>query len=78
MSNLVGSLGGIRQWIESIIDTTKEQLSLARQGGRTLEGVWARVCQRLLTLAIGVLHNWQHGQRGRNFTPMATETESLT
>ena len=64
----LGKLGGIRQWIESIIDTTKGQLSLERHGGRTLDGVWARICQRVLALAIGVWHNWQHGQPGRNFT----------
>ena len=63
-----GSLGSVRQWIESIIDTTKGQLSLERHGGRTLAGVWARICQRVLALAIGVWHNWQHGQPGRNFT----------
>ena len=64
-----GSLGSIRQWIESIIDTTKGQLSLERHGGRTLNGVWARICQRVLALAIGTWHNWHIGQPGRNFTP---------
>jgi hypothetical protein len=64
----LGSLGGVRQWIESIIDTTKGQLSLERHGGRTLEGVWARVCQRVLALAAGVWHNWQIGAPGRSFT----------
>ncbi len=63
-----GSLGGVRQWIESIIDTIKGQLSLERHGGRTLDGVWARICQRLLALAIGVWHNWQLGKPGRGFT----------
>jgi len=63
-----GSLGGVRQWIESIIGTVKGQLSLERHGGRTLEGVWARICQRVLALAIGVWHNWQLGQPGRGFT----------
>jgi hypothetical protein len=63
-----GNLGGIRQWIESIIQTTKAQLSLERHGGRTLEGVWARICQRILALAIGVWNNWQIGQPGRSFT----------
>ena len=63
-----GSLGGIRQWIESIIDTAKGQLSLERHGGRTLAGVWARICQRVLALATGVWHNWQTGQPGRSFT----------
>jgi hypothetical protein len=64
----VGSLGGVRQWIESIIDTTKGQLNLERHGGRTLDGVWARICQRVLALAIGVWNNWQIGQPGRSFT----------
>lgn len=63
-----GSLSSIRQWIESIIDTSKGQLSLERHGARTLAGVWARVCQRILTLAIGVWHNWQIGSPGRSFT----------
>jgi len=63
-----GSLGGVRQWIESIIDTAKGQLSLERHGGRTPDGVWTRVCQRVLALAAGVWHNWQLGQPGRGFT----------
>lgn len=63
-----GSLGAVRQWIESIIDTTKGQLSLERHGGRTLAGVWARICQRVLALAIGVWHNWHTGDPGRSFT----------
>jgi hypothetical protein len=54
-----GKLGGIRQWIESIIDTTKGQLSLELHGGHIPEGVWARVCQRILALAVGVWHSWQ-------------------
>ena len=63
-----GDLGGIRQWIESIIETTKDKLLLERHGGRTLQGVWARICQRVLALAIGVWNNWQLGQPGRSFT----------
>ena len=63
-----GNLSGVRQWIESIIDTTKGQLSLERHGGRTLDGVWSRICQRILALAIGVWNNWQTGQPGRHFT----------
>jgi hypothetical protein len=53
----LGNLGGVRQWIESIIAQLKHQLSLERHGGRTLAGVAARVCQRLLALATGVWHN---------------------
>jgi hypothetical protein len=33
-----GSLGGMRQWIESVIDTLKDQLGLERHGGRILGG----------------------------------------
>jgi hypothetical protein len=52
-------LGGIRQWIESIYETTKSQLSLEQHGGHIPEGVWARVCQpRVLALAAGVWHSW--------------------
>lgn len=54
-----GKLGGIRQWIESINDTLKGQLSLELHGGHIPEGVWVRVCQRILALAAGVWHSWQ-------------------
>jgi hypothetical protein len=53
-----GKLGGMRQWIESVYDTVKGQLSLEAHGGHIPEGVWARVCQRVLALAAGVWHNW--------------------
>ncbi len=43
-----GSIGWIRQWIESVNDTLKGQLDLERYGGRTPEGTYARVTQRLL------------------------------
>ena len=63
-----GSLGGIRQWIESIIETTKGQLSLERHGARTLPGLIARIAQRLLALAAGCWHNWLVANPGRHFT----------
>jgi hypothetical protein len=56
-----GSLGGIRQWIESIFDTLKDQLGLERHGAHTPQGLWVRVAQRLLALAAGVWFNWQLG-----------------
>jgi hypothetical protein len=56
-----GSLGGVRQWIEAIIDTLKDQLGLERHGARTVHGVWVRIAQRLLALAAGVWFNWQLG-----------------
>ena len=46
-----GSLGGIRQWIESTFNTLKDQLSLERHGARTLPGLITRIGRRLLTLA---------------------------
>ena len=56
-----GSLGGIRQWIESIINTLKDQLGLEHHGAHTPQGLWVRVAQRLLALAAGIWFNWQLG-----------------
>jgi len=56
-----GPLGGMRQWIESVISTLKDQLGLEQHRGRTLGGVFVRVAQRLLALATAVWFNWQHG-----------------
>lgn len=61
-----GSLGGVRQWIESAFDTLKDQLSLERHGGRTLAGVVSRVARRLLALAAAILHNWSIGGARRS------------
>ena len=47
-----GSIGWIRQWIESVNDTLKGQLDLERHGGRTTAGVYARIAQRLLAMAV--------------------------
>jgi Transposase DDE domain len=63
-----GSLGGIRQWIESTFDTLKDQLSLERHGGRTLTGLVSRIARRLLALTAALLHNWHTGQPGRHLT----------
>jgi hypothetical protein len=64
-----GKLGGVRQWIESIINTTKSQLSLELHGGHIPDGVWTRICQRVLTLAAGVWHSWQLWETGLIETP---------
>ena len=64
-----GKLGGMRQWIESIYQTTKSQLSLEDHGGHIPEGVWARICQRILALAAGVWHNWLLWDAGHLDTP---------
>lgn len=69
-----GKLGGIRQWIESIYQTTKSQLSLEHHGGHIPQGVWTRICLRVLALAAGVWHSWQLWEArltaapGRHFT----------
>jgi hypothetical protein len=63
-----GGLGGVRQWIESIIDTLKGQLSLEQHGARTMSGLHTRIAQRLLALAAGLWHNWQIGDPGRHLT----------
>ena len=61
-----GSLGGIRQWIESAFATCKGQLSLERHGGRSLAGLVSRIARRLLALAACIWHNWMLGTPGRS------------
>jgi hypothetical protein len=56
-----GNLGGVRQWIESVNQTLKGQLTLEDHGGRTITGVLTRVAQRLLAMATGIWHNWTTG-----------------
>lgn len=64
-----GKLGGIRQWIESIFDTLKGQLTLEQHGGRTTDGVYARVAARLFAMAAGIWHNWRiNAPRKRSLT----------
>lgn len=63
-----GSLGGVRQWIESVIDTVKGQLSLERHGAHTMPGLHTRIAQRLLALAACLWHNWGVGDPGRSLT----------
>lgn len=62
-----GSLGPVRQWIESTFWTCKGQLCLERHGGRTVLGVCVRVALRLLALTAGLVHNQQIGDPGRHF-----------
>jgi hypothetical protein len=47
----------VRQLIESVNDTLKGQLDLELHGGRTIDGVTARVAQRLLALTAAIWHN---------------------
>lgn len=53
-----GTLGGVRQWIESVYDTLKGQLGLERHGARTPHGAATRIAQRLLALSAAIWHNW--------------------
>jgi Transposase DDE domain len=66
-----GSLGRVRQWIESVFWTCKGQLGLERHGARTLAGLCARVGARLLALAAGLWHNWELGEPGRHLSAYA-------
>jgi hypothetical protein len=40
----------LRQRVEAVIWTLKNQLGLERHGGRSPAGLWARIVQRLLAL----------------------------
>ncbi|GAA3767887.1 transposase [Salinactinospora qingdaonensis] len=50
--------GWLRQRIEAIIWTLKNQLGLERHNARTTEGLWTRVCQRICALNAAIWHNW--------------------
>jgi len=52
----------IRQLIESVNDTLKGQLDLELHGGRSIDGVAARVGQRILALTAAIWHNRATGQ----------------
>ncbi|MGH3404470.1 MAG: transposase [Streptosporangiaceae bacterium] len=51
----------LRQRVEAIIWTLKNQLGPERHGGRVPAGLWARVLQRLLALNAAIWHNWMIG-----------------
>lgn len=52
----------VRQLIESVNDTLKGQLDLELHGGRSFDGVAARIAQRLLALTAAIWHNRATGQ----------------
>jgi len=52
---------GLRQRVEAVIWTLKNQLGLGRHGGRLPAGLWARIIQRLLALNACIWHNWLIG-----------------
>jgi hypothetical protein len=51
----------LRQRVEAIIWTLKNQLGLEHHGGRVPARLWVRVVQRLLALNAAIWHNWQIG-----------------
>ena len=51
----------LRQRVEAIIWTLKNQLGLERHGGRVPAGLRARMLQRLLALNACIWHNWMIG-----------------
>jgi hypothetical protein len=60
-----GNLAGMRQWIEAIYATLKDQLHLERHRGRTPEGVFTRIAQRLLAMAACIWNNWRTQPEGK-------------
>jgi hypothetical protein len=50
--------GWLRQRIEAIIWTLKNQLGLEQHGARVPTGLWTRIVQRLLALNTVIWHNW--------------------
>jgi hypothetical protein len=52
----------VRQLIESVNDTLKGQLDLELHGGRSIEGVGARIAQRILAMTAAIWHNRATGQ----------------
>ena len=49
----------LRQRIEAVIWTLKNQLGLERHNARTTDGLWTRISQRILALNAAIWHNWQ-------------------
>jgi hypothetical protein len=52
----------VRQLVESIYDTLKGQLDLELHGGRSIDGVGARIGQRILAMTAAIWHNRITGQ----------------
>ena len=67
----------LRQRVEAIIWTLKNQLGLERHGGRVPAGLWARIVQRLLALNAAIWFNWQIGAPVKR-SLIATTTELPT
>jgi hypothetical protein len=76
----LGKLGGIGQWIDSVYNTTKSQLSLEDQGERTSR-TSAHASANVLAPAAGVSHSWQLWEagiiHGPGRTSLTTSTEPV-
>ena len=64
-------IGWIRQRIESIVNSLKDQLHLERHGGRTPAGLLARVTARILALCACINLNQHLGRPSRELTAYA-------
>jgi hypothetical protein len=64
-------IGFIRQWIESIVQTLKDQLRLERHLARTPEGLFARIVARVVALRAAIHLNWQSGEPTRALSAYA-------
>jgi hypothetical protein len=58
-------IGFIRQRIESIVQTLKDQLLLERHLAKTPAGLLCRVVARVLALCAAIHLNWQTGRPPR-------------
>lgn len=58
-------LGFIRQRIESIVETLKDELTLERHRARTPHGLLSRIAARILALCAAIHLNWQTGRPPR-------------
>ncbi|HWK26025.1 MAG TPA: transposase [Solirubrobacter sp.] len=63
-------LSGIRQRIESIFWTLKDQLGLERHRARTLHGLRARIASKLLAYSAGIRLNHSLGRPTRTFADL--------
>ncbi len=61
-------IGWIRQRIESIVNTLKDQLLLERHGARTPAGLLARITARILALCAAISLNQRLGLNSRELT----------
>jgi len=63
-------LSSIRQRIESIFWTLKDQLGLEAHRARTLHGLRARIASKLLAYSAGIWLNWLLGRPTRSFADL--------